>query len=69
MSHLSYQLCDVSLQATKLLCDIDYQGRGGNHPLELVFDFKISFRVIQRMTLHLLLSKMLYFIVKYIIAT
>ena len=52
----------IILQATKLFCDIGYQG-------VVVFVSKILYREIQRLIQHCLLSKMVYFDVKYIIAT
>jgi len=62
----------LNLQATKLTsiyCDTGYQGGGGYHPLRFSVWFKLSYRVIQRLIQHWLLSKMVYSNVKYVIAT
>src|SRR6218665_2096279 len=61
----------LSLQATKLfIVTLATRGRGVvTTPLDLVFWFKILYRVIKSLIQHCLLSKMAYLNVKYVIAT
>ena len=52
-----------------IFCDIGYQGEGWLPPPRFRVRFKILYRVIQRLIQHCFLSKMVYLIVNYVVAT